>query len=504
VNDTVTISKKEYEELLKSREKLARLELEMQQLRKLIYGSKSERFISEKDTNQLSFFDEAATEPPVEPEVEEVTYKRKKKKKDKPKRTIELPSHLRRKVEVIEPELDASQGDVKKIGTEVTEILEYTPGDLYVRRIERPKYVIKEQQEDQESDDKVVVADMPTQVIPKGNAGASLLAYILTAKFIDHLPFYRQRMIFKRSGVDIAPSTIGGWMNQSCKLLEGLYYILVEQVKNSPYIQADESPIKVLDKVKKGTTHQGYMWTFHAPLLNLVAYYYAPSRSQKVPLEFLGESEGVVQTDGYGAYGVLERAGRMKIILHACMAHARRKFVEAEQNDGKRAEAALLYFQKLYDIERVAREEGMDYNQRGDLRKREAVPVLDAFKEWLDENKHQVLPKSKIGGAIAYTLNLWSRLVRYTDAGHFEIDNNLVENAIRPLAVGRKNYLFAGSHEAAQRIAMMYSLFASCKVNQIDSYRWLEEVLRVIPDHKVTKLEELLPSNERFAKFKLQ
>lgn len=489
----------------------------------MLFGKKSERFIA-TDENQLNLFGEdqlIAEQQEAEAEQEEVTYKRTKAKKQ-PKRTVALPAHLTRKVEVIEPELKEGQVIVKEIGREITEILEYVPGQLYVKRYERPKYVVQEPQEalaqqasseddssqadsNEESEaTTIAIAELPTQVIPRGNAGASLLAFILTSKFIDHLPFYRQRMIFRRLDVEIAASTIGGWMNQSCQLLEGLYHLLVEQVQQSTYLQADESPLKVQDKHTKGATHQGYMWVYHDPVLKNVVFRYDPSRSQRVPADFFKGMNAFVQTDGYAGYNALERHENKQITLLACMAHARRKFEQAKENDRATAEEALLYFQQLYAIERQAREGNYSHKQRQELRAHKAEPLLEEFYKWLLDKRDQLLPKSKIALAVSYTLNLWSRLRKYTADGRYEIDNNFVENSIRPLALGRKNYLFAGSHNAAQRAAMMYSLFASCKANQINPYDWLKEVLELIPDHKANKLEELLPSSPCFSKFKLE
>ncbi len=177
------------------------------------------------------------------------------------------------------------------------------------------------------------------------------------------------------------------------------------------------------------------------------------------------------------------------------MAHARRKFEHSLNNDKDRAEKALLYFQELYDVENIAKKQNMSWVERFQLRKQKSIPVLNEFEKWLKENKLLVLPKSAIGGAISYTLNLWGRLTGYTQNGKYEIDNNLIENSIRPLALGRKNYLFAGSHEGAKRAAMMYSFFGSCKINNVNPYEWLKYVLSVISDYKASKLNELIPDN---------
>lgn len=224
-----------------------------------------------------------------------------------------------------------------------------------------------------------------------------------------------------------------------------------------------------------------------------MVFQYQPSRSREGPREFLRHFEGTLQTDGYQGYNDLIPSKPEQITLIGCMAHARRYFEKALENDPDRAKHAMEMIQRLYAIERQGRGMELDAGQIRQLRMEKAVPVLNEFKSWLDESLNQVLPKSAIGKAIAYTLNLWPRLIRYTENGAWNIDNNLIENCIRPLALGRKNYLFAGSHKAAQRAAMMYSFFATCKVNEVEPLAWLTDVLHRIPEHKANRLSELLP-----------
>jgi len=207
----------------------------------------------------------------------------------------------------------------------------------------------------------------------------------------------------------------------------------------------------------------------------------------------LKDYRGALQADGYSGYDAFEK--QPGITLLACMAHARRKFEEALKNDKTRSEHALKLIQQLYAIERHAREQKMKPEKRKELRQEKSVAILEEFHGWLKENICITLPQSAIGKAIGYTLNLWSRLIRYLDDGRYEIDNNLIENSIRPVALGRKNYLFAGSHEGAHRAAIMYSFFATCKINNIEPFDWLTKVLSRIPDHSIQRLEELLPQN---------
>lgn len=481
VEETITIPRSEYEQL---KADLAELKQQYGDLQRLVFGSKSERFIP-INNDQLGLFDLESEVVGIEPSAQTISYQKQVKPKGKkhPVRAL-LPAHLPRTEEVIEPE--GLEEGMKKIGEEVTEILEHVPAKLYVRRIVGPKYVKPKQ-------DKIIVGQLPSLPIPKGNAGPGLLAHIQVSKWVDHLPFYRQVQIYKREGIKLAESTINGWFNATCSLLEPLYDRLAEQVQQQDYLQADESPIRVQDSHKQGTTHIGYHWVYHAPGKKLAVFDYQPSRSQKGPHDFLKSFQGHLQTDGYAAYNELGK--RPGVTLLACMAHARRYFEKALDNDRQLAEHALEVVQCLYAIERTASDDQISDTDRKLARQEKAQPILKKWKQWLDTQQDKVAPKSTIGKAINYTLGLWPRLVGYTENGHYRIDNNLIENAIRPLALGRKNYLFAGSHPAAQRAAMMYSFFATCKLNEVEPYQWLKTTLEQIPDAKVNDLDRFLPQN---------
>lgn len=465
-------------------QEIAYLKEELAQLKRMVFGSKKERFIP-SDTTQQSLFD--CTDEAVEPQKETVTYQREKSgKKGKAKRLL-LPAHLLREEEIIEPE--GINTDSTKIGEKISEVLEYTPGKLFVKKTVRPVY---------KQGDQVKVADLPTQVISGGNAGASLLSYLLVSKFIDHLPFYRQVQIFKRDGMKIPESTITGWFRKTCELLEPLYDEMLSRIRDSDYIQADESPIPVLSSQKPCSTHRGYHWVFHLPKERIVIFQYDPSRGQSVPMDILDKFSGCLQTDGYAGYNEIAR--RKDVTQIGCMAHARRKFEASLENDPELANHALVEIQKLYAMERYFKENELSTDRIKVLRQQDAVPVLEGFKAWLDNQYARVLPKSAIGKAIAYALKLWPQLTRYTQNGEWAIDNNAVENKIRPMALGRKNYLFAGSHQAAQQAAMMYSLFATCKLNGIEPLEWLSETLRKLPDYKVNQIQSLLPNFQKNSK----
>jgi len=481
--NTITISREEYQQLLHFKEEVVLLKHQLAEMKRMIFGAKRERFIA-VDSNQATLFDLPEQQAKSQ-EKEEITYTRNKPVAKKQPLRLELASHLPRKEEIIEP--DNLPEGAKKIGEAVTEILEYEPANIYVRRIVRPKYIVSATDERTT----ISIAQLPTLPIPKGNAGAGILAHILVSKFVDHLPFYRQVQMFKRQQVVIAESTISGWFNATTTLLEPLYGTLKKRLLSTDYIMADETPLPVLTKDKPGATHKGYHWVYYDPVNKLVLFDYQKTRSREGPDKMLGNYTGYLQTDGYAAYTHFEN--RKDTTLLSCMAHARRKFEHAKDNDTQRVKEALLLFQKLYNIERNAREQNLSFDQIKALRQKEAVPILNKTEAWLNKNIYQTLPKSAIGQAIAYTLKLWPRLVRYAEDGRFKIDNNLIENSIRPVALGRKNYLFAGSHHAAQQAAIIYSLLATCKINNVEPFGWLKHVLNVIPDYPANQLHKLLP-----------
>ncbi|WP_430409482.1 IS66 family transposase [Kordia sp.] len=474
------VPKRKYDELLG---KVTHLEHQLLELKRLIFGTKSERFIP-SESNQLGLFTEVISEDVPVSEQKQVSYSKTITKEKKHPVRLPLAPHLPRVEEVIEPE-NIIEGSVK-IGEEITELLEYTPQKVYVRKIVRPKYALPK-------DSGISIAELPSLILPKSNVGAGLLAHIFVSKFIDHLPFYRQLQILKRQDVVIASATISGWFTKASQQLEVLYKVHKQLILQCDYLQADESTIKVQDSHKKGSTHKGYHWVLHAPVEGLVLFEYAPSRAAEVPEVLLQEFRGTLQTDGYTAYKkVIENYGLKHL---ACMAHARRYFEKALANDKSRASYALEQIQKLYSVERKIKERNLNSKTITRYRALCAKPILDLLYTWMQDQYTKVLPKSAIGKALTYSLKLWESLIGYIDNPVYCIDNNLIENSIRPLALGRKNYLFAGNHKAAQNAAMMYSFFATCKINDVNPYHWLHDVFKRLPEHKANKLEELLPQN---------
>jgi transposase len=465
---------------------LINLRHELDQLKRLVFGSRHERFIPSTPQEQLALglaIEKIETPAPVT--VQTMEYTRKKKESTEKIQTgrMKLPADLPREQVILEPQEDVS--GMKKIGEEITEELERIPGKLFVRQYVRPKYA-KPQGEG------VVIAELPARPIDKGIAGPGLLAQIVIDKYTDHLPIHRQLQRFEREGIKLSSSTLTDWISGTCALLDPLYEVLKAKVLSVDYLQADETPIKVLDKDKKGTTHRGYHWVYHAPNERLVLFDYREGRGREGPNEILKDFKGHLQTDGYAVYEEYDK--KPGITLVNCMAHARRKFDEAKDNDLARAEYALSEIQKLYAVERNAKTNELSVVQRYQMRQEKSVPVLNDLKSWMLENYKSVLPKSTIGQALHYSLERFDKLMLYTSEGKLEIDNNLVENAIRPVAIGRKNYLFAGSHNGAKRAAMLYSFLGTCKINEVNPFEWLRATLGKMPTYQVNRLAELLPS----------
>lgn len=439
-----------------------------------------------------------------EAEKEVISYERRKpeKKKKQPVR-LPLPEDLRRETEVIEPE--GIDENWIRINEEVTEVLNLKPGELYVRRIVRPVYALKKavMQGDESGEPQkcIRIAPLPNLPLPRSNADASLLADIELGKYLYHLPFHRQIAIYKQLGVSIPASTINGWHKDTCDLLRALYHRLKEIVLSSDYIQVDESTVPVINNEKQKAV-KAYLWVVRSVMDKLVFFHYDKgSRAQKVVIELLRNYHGAVQTDGYEAYSIYEN--KKGVLLLGCWAHARRKFKEAEKEDKSGAEYALGQISLLYKVETMADEQNLDDQQREELRKRLAYPILRAFEKWIVSYYPKVFPKGRMGKALSYTYSIFHRLSRYHLDGRYKMDNNLIENSIRGMAVGRKNYLFCGNHDAAENAAIMYSLIETCKALDVNPHEWLTDVLSRIPAYNndySLDLADLLPHNWKKAR----
>lgn len=476
-------------------QRIFELEQRQQELLRLIFTGKSERYVpkNQPTEEQLTFdFGELAPvdmEPNADltEEKEKISYERKKKKH--PGRHS-IPDHL--PVEEIRIEPEENTEDTEYIADTVVETLEYKPGSLIRKRYIFPRYAKNSTNAEGEETTEILQGKMPCRPLPKSIAESGLLTHLIVSKFVYHLPFYRQIQQFKQLyNTELRKSTINDWFIAVCTLLQPLYQCLQDKVLTADYLQADESPLQVQDEQKNGKTHRGYQWVYYAPLLKLVLFDYQKGRGQNGPKAILKTFGGHLQTDGYAVYDKIVK-NRTDIIQVGCMAHVRRYFFQAKDSEPL-AEVALDYFSQLYFIEKQLREQNATPEQIAAKRKEKSLPLLEKLFEWATLQYPNALPKSNFGKALYYLLQRKEKLRAYCADGRINIDNNLVENSIRPLALGRKNYLFAGSHDAAQRIAMMYSFFATCKKNDVNPIQWFKAVLDKIAEHPINRIEELLP-----------
>ena len=391
------------------------------------------------------------------------------------------------------PEGVKDNPDYVEIGVEVTETLGIRPAVMFKKRTIRHKFVLKSNLQIEKPDQKAfLIAPLPETIIPKGMASESLLADILINKYIYHLPFYRQIQKYKELGVLLNDATINDWFAAVCAKLRPLYERLRVEIMSKDYIQVDESTLPVIDNEKHRAV-KGYMWAVRDALGGSVYFHYDNgSRGGDTARKLIGAYRGAVQTDGYEVYNAFENTPGKRMI--GCWAHARRKFVEALDENKKYASEAIVYISKLYKIEEEMREAGLDAETIQKRRQEESYPIICEFEKWMDSVANLFKPKTRMGKALTYTFSLLPRLSRYVLDGRYHIDNNGIENAIRPLALGRKNYLFAGNHEAAVRAAIAYSLFSSCKAAGIEPREWLEDILVRLPAY-TGDIGALLPCN---------
>jgi transposase len=379
-----------------------------------------------------------------------------------------------------------------KIGEAVSEQLNIIPMQVQVLRTVRPRYACPG------GDAAPVIAPMPPAALPRSNFSAGFLAMLLTVKYVDGLPLNRFARVLQRSGVDVPRQTLARSVINAAKVLQPLHNLARDALLDSPVIHMDETTVQVLKEPDKPPTSPGYMWVQHGgpPGKPVVLYDYEPSRSGQVPLRLLEGWRGYLMTDGYDGYNLAVRQGGIEHLI--CAAHARRKFVEAKraQPKGKRgrADQAIDYFARLYRIEREMQDASDE--QRLRARQERSLPVLAALREWLDATLPVVAPKTKLGEALAYLNKYWSRLVRYTERGDLPVDNNAVENSIRPFVVGRKGWLFSDTPAGAHASAVIYSLVETAKANGLEPYTWLKRVLTRLPAaESVEEVEALLPWN---------
>lgn len=464
-------------------QEIDRLKSQVELLKRMQFGQKRERFEGDPAQGVLPFDTEPEEEAAQQEEIkEQITYTRKKQSVHKGRAA--LPAHL--PVEEIEIHPEGDLTDMICIGKEVTEELECEPARFFIRRYIRYKYATKD-------GEGIKTGALPERVIDKGIPGAGLLAMILTDKYADHLPLYRQKQRFARENISLASSTIEGWVKQALERLEPLYQQLKFDIKAKGYLQVDETSIKVLESDKKGAAHSGWYWVYHSPLDGLVLMDYQPTRGSSGSKNMLEHFRGYLQSDGYAVY---DKVGQRKEVTPlACWAHARREFERALENDKPRASKALALIQQLYAVERKAKENELSSEQIKALRLDESLPLVNELGKWIFHEVKKTLPKSQIGKAMRYAMERWDKLSAYLQDGSLLIDNNLVENAIRPIALGRKNYLFAGSHDAATRAGMLYSFLAICKKHEVNPTQWLKHTLENVMSINHKNIRDLYPQN---------
>lgn len=469
-----------------------------------LFGKKSEKRAGEEASPQLLLFDmpEPAEIEPAKEEIQVEAHIRKRRGR-KP-----LPADLPR-VEVVHDIDDKDKtcgcgATLTRVGEEVSEKLDIIPAVIQVIRHIRPKYACKGCEGLETEGATVKIAAPPRQIIAKGIATAGLLAHILTAKFCDALPFYRQEKQFDRLGAEIGRATMCNWAMQAAQACQPVLELLHREIRSGPLINIDETTVQVLAEPGRAPTTKSYMWIVRGGASGKpgVRYHYAPSRAGEVAKVLLKDYSGVVQTDGYSGYDYLDLQPGVR---HAgCLAHVRRKFDEARKGRGKGSaktgsvDVALNYIGKIYGVEREVQRAQLSAELLLEKRRKEAKPLLDEFYLWLCGKANQVVPKSLLGVAISYALNQWQKLLVYLDHPEMTPDNNLAENAIRPFVVGRKNWLFSGTPQGAQASADLYSLIETAKANGLEPYRYLRYLFEKLPfAESVNDFEALLPMRLR-------
>ena len=466
--------------------RIRQLQHMLEQLLRARYGPRRERlnenqlflFAAEILRNQSS--DSGQKEEPVS---------------DRPKRQghgrQRLPKSLKRQRIVFdltehEKQCPMCHGQLKRIGEEISERLEYVPASMIVIEEACQKYACQ-------NGCTIVTAEKPMAPIEKGLPGPGLLAHVVVNKYGDHLPLHRQEAIFQRQGVAISRKTMCDWMRQCAELVSPLYERMKSSVLGSKVMQTDDTPVNVLDP-SLPRARLGRIWTYVGDRDHpYTVYDYTPTRSRDGPDAFMKEFHGYLQADAYSGYDELYRDRNRNITEVACWAHARRRYFEAQSSDPMRSTVVLAYIRLLYDVEREARTIGLAGETRKALRQAKSMPILQDIKAYLEQEKPAVLPKSPEGMAISYTLSNWDALIRYCSDGDLEIDNNAAERSLRGIAVGRRNWTFLGSDKGGRTAAILTSITTTCKRLRIDPFEYLRDIFQHISTYPQNNLDDLLP-----------
>jgi transposase len=468
---------------------IQQLNWQVNQLKKELFGSSSERQVQStlsKEQILLSLFpapaEPAATQEVILPPAEEGTEARPRRQP-----AAKVLETVTERIEPKEKVCPHCGKDKCEIGHEKSERYEYVPAKIVRHEIIRPKLACPCGKAG------VSIAPLPPMVVAQGQPGASLVAHVLLSKFVDHLPLYRQQQQFERLGVSFPKSTLGDWVEQGARWLQPIVREMKRQLLQSDYVQVDETPVRVQDPDVAGKCATGWLWVLAAPQKDVI-FEFHPGRGKEFAQRLLENFKGYLQRDGYGVYGSLARDD-LKLMSVGCWAHARRKFIDAIEVQRDQAMPIIDEVRKLYLVERHARDEDLTPEQRHGLRQQLSLPILRALQPLLQSTQQRVLPQSPLGKAARYCLAEWEALNRYLSDGRLEIDNNLTENAIRPSAIGKKNWLFIGHPEAGWRSAVIYSIVASCRRRGIEPWDYLHDVLARLPAMNQSELPCLLPAN---------
>lgn len=482
ISDLQSKLEKQTQEIASSKAELASYKEKYARLIEELLLAKQQRFSpsSEKNILQPDLFDEAGAElsdevkEQLENDIDVKSYTRKKHPVRRP-----LPSYLPREVIVHdiseEDKICGCGAALVRIGEATSEQLKYIPAQASVIQNVRPKYACKPCQEN------VKIAPMPILLLPKSIATPELVAHTIISKYCDHLPLYRQESIWSRLEIDMPRSSLCGWILKSAELCDPLVKLLQNFIVNHDYAQVDETTVQVLNEVGRSNTTKSYMWCYRGGGEHLsIVYNYQETRGGHHAQQFLKGFKGFLQTDAYSGYNWAD--DDREVVSVGCNAHARRPFAELAKlsKTSGLAHDALKFYKKLYAIEKEAREKNLSSKRRYQLREEKSSPIFKALKEWLDHYLLKTPEQSKIGKAIRYCLNNWTELTNYLKDGRIEIDNNFIENAIRPFALGRKNWLFSGSASGARAGAIFYSLIETCKANNIEPYKYFCTMLHRI------------------------
>jgi transposase len=468
------------------------LEQRIQSFLRKMWGPSSERL--SPDQLKLAFAEDQVEPTPPEdmaPDDEEALEPEKKRKRGHGR--APLPKDLPRERVEHEPAAEdlvcACCGETKcRIGEETSEELEYVPASMLIVEHVRGKYACRK------CEDGVVIADPPVRPLEKGRAGPGLLAKVVVAKYGDHLPLKRLEGIFARHGVHLARSTMCDWVRDVAGLLAPIVKEMRRGILSTGLVQTDDTPVKV--QTGGPRTKRGFIWVYHAPERGEVVYDFTRSRARDGPERILRHYQGYLQADAYSGYDrIMARRGVVEV---GCWAHARRKFVEAMDSSPDHATAVVAAIRRLYMIERQARE--LSPEDRQAVREERARPILATMEEGLELLDQIALPQSPLGKAVTYARNQWPALTRYVEDGRLPIDNNAAERTMRRVAVGRKNWLFAGSPAGGERAAVLYSLVESCRLAQVEPFAYLRDVISRVATHPMSRIGELTPRGWKAAR----